>query len=146
MLPWLIYKDLLHGRVSTQQASQQVSLPVHSTGQADSIYEVHLVPHANGDLSPNGAGARSGEARSQPAVLINFGSGGLYAHQGWDVPSLRAHMCGQTLQVDTTPQSAAQGYMSNMMQQLTITRGGKTSDRPILHSQCKWFGCTSAQS
>ena len=72
MLPWLIYRDLLHGSEPTQQASR-----VHSTGhshEADSISEVHLAPHANGDLSPNGAGARVGEARSKPAVVINFGS------------------------------------------------------------------------
>ncbi len=97
MLPLLIYRALLHGSESAQQAS----LPLHSTGhlhEADSISEVHLAPHANGDLSPNDAGARSGEARSQPAVVINFGSGGLYAHQGWDVPSLRDHTCGQILQ------------------------------------------------
>lgn len=90
MLPWLIYRDLLHGSDSTQQASH-----VRSTGhshEADSISEVHLAPHANG------AGARVGEARSKPAVVINFGSVGLYAQQGWEVPSLRAHMCGQILQ------------------------------------------------
>lgn len=70
---------------------------IYTKHEADSIAEVHLAPRTNRDLSPNGAGATSGEARSQPTVVINFGSGGLYAHQGWDVPSLRAHMCGQIL-------------------------------------------------
>ncbi len=46
----------------------------------------------------------------------------------------------------TTPQSAAQGYRSNMMLQLTMTGAGKTSDRLIQQPQYKWFGCSSAQS
>lgn len=45
----------------------------------------------------------------------------------------------------TTPHSAVQGYRSNMMLQLTITRGEKTSDRLIQQLQYKRFGCTSAQ-
>lgn len=110
------------------------ALPGH-LHNADSISEVHLAPHANGDLSPNGAGARAGEARSWPAVVINSGSGGLCAHQGWDVPSLRAHMCGQSvsllcagiLQDHTT--FSAQGYSDNVMPVLAVTRDRKTADR-----------------
>lgn len=58
----------------TWQATQQVSarhraLPVHKQ-KADSISEAHLVPHANDDLSPNGARARAKKARPQPTVVI----------------------------------------------------------------------------
>lgn len=105
MLPWLIYRDPLRGSESTQQAS----LPVHSTGhshEADSISKVHLAPHANDDLSRNGAGAK---AWSRPTVVIHFGIGDSYAHRGWVVPSLGARVSSDTPRLRHSLQPRATG-------------------------------------
>lgn len=105
MLPCLIYKDLLHGSESIQRASLSV-LPTGHSHEADSISEVHLAPHSNGDLLPNGAGARSGEeGQSLLWELFLAVVGCMLTKNGM------CHTSRLTCVVrssETTPQSAAQ--------------------------------------
>ena len=105
LLCFLLYKhtnccfgsEYYFGCVSAWQLTLIAGFTAHALQQAfperlhttDSISEVYLVPHANGNLSPNQA--EGSEARSQPTVLIHFDSREIYAHQGLAMPFLRAH-------------------------------------------------------
>lgn len=89
MLPWLyvfIHRDLLYGSESTQCLHSRCCLSIYMKYTPYLSFtwrHMQMETYLQMMLGPE-------QARQ---VVINSGSGGLYAHQGWDVPFLRAHIC-----------------------------------------------------